>query len=162
MRKVFDNIKCCQSYLCVNSYYLFDFIISFILYRVAILNKVMAFNATFNNISVLSWRSVLLVEETVVPGENNRPAASHIMLYWVNEYTSPERDSNSQRQCWLALIQLPYDHDGPSFIRPSPLQWNSGLIRDRDESLFYKVITSTMKQWPYKRQRWKFSSYQRI
>jgi hypothetical protein len=25
---------------------------------------VMAFNATFNNISVISWRSVLLVEET--------------------------------------------------------------------------------------------------
>ena len=31
---------------------------------------VMAANATFNNISVVSWRSVLLVEETGVPGEN--------------------------------------------------------------------------------------------
>jgi hypothetical protein len=30
----------------------------------------MVFNATFNNISVILWRSVLLVEETVVPGEN--------------------------------------------------------------------------------------------
>jgi hypothetical protein len=29
----------------------------------------MVFNATFNNISVISWRSVLLVEETRVPGE---------------------------------------------------------------------------------------------
>jgi len=38
---------------------------------------VMALNATFNNISVMSWRSVLLVEETRVPGENHRPAASH-------------------------------------------------------------------------------------
>jgi hypothetical protein len=27
----------------------------------------MVFNATFNNISVKSWRSVLLVEETVYP-----------------------------------------------------------------------------------------------
>jgi hypothetical protein len=35
---------------------------------------VMMFNATFNNISVISWRSVLLVEET---GENLPPAASH-------------------------------------------------------------------------------------
>jgi hypothetical protein len=35
------------------------------------------FNATFNNISVISWRSVLLVKETVGPGENNRPVASH-------------------------------------------------------------------------------------
>jgi hypothetical protein len=34
------------------------------------------FNDTFNNISVISWRSVLLVEETGVPGENHRPAAS--------------------------------------------------------------------------------------
>jgi hypothetical protein len=31
----------------------------------------MVFNATFDNISVL------LVEETGVPGENHRPAASH-------------------------------------------------------------------------------------
>jgi len=28
-------------------------------------------NATFKNISVISWRSVLLVEETSVPGENH-------------------------------------------------------------------------------------------
>jgi hypothetical protein len=33
------------------------------------------FNATFNNISVISWLSVLLVEETGVPRENHRPAA---------------------------------------------------------------------------------------
>jgi len=37
----------------------------------------MVFNATFDNISVISWRLVLLVEETGGPGENNRPAASH-------------------------------------------------------------------------------------
>ena len=37
----------------------------------------LVFNATFNNISVISWRSVLLVEETGVPGENHRPGASH-------------------------------------------------------------------------------------
>ena len=36
---------------------------------------VMVFNATFNNISVISWRSVLLVEETRVPGENHQLAA---------------------------------------------------------------------------------------
>jgi hypothetical protein len=32
----------------------------------------MVFNATFNNISVISGRSVLLVEETGVTGENHR------------------------------------------------------------------------------------------
>jgi hypothetical protein len=31
----------------------------------------MVFNATFNNISAILWRSVLLVEETGVPGENH-------------------------------------------------------------------------------------------
>jgi len=35
------------------------------------------FNTTFNNISVISWRSVLLVEESGGPGENHRPVASH-------------------------------------------------------------------------------------
>ena len=39
--------------------------------------KVMVFNATFNNILVISWRSVLLVEETEGLGENHRPIASH-------------------------------------------------------------------------------------
>jgi len=38
---------------------------------------VMVFNVTFNNFSVISWRSVLLVDETGVPGENHRPIASH-------------------------------------------------------------------------------------
>ena len=37
----------------------------------------MVFNATLNNISIISWQSVLLVEETRVPGENHQPAASH-------------------------------------------------------------------------------------
>jgi hypothetical protein len=31
----------------------------------------MVFNTTFNNISALSWRSVLLVDETGGPGENH-------------------------------------------------------------------------------------------
>ena len=34
--------------------------------------KVMVLNTTFNNISVISWRSDLLVEETRVPRENPR------------------------------------------------------------------------------------------
>jgi hypothetical protein len=38
-------------------------------------------NATFNNISVISWQSVLLMEETGVPGENHRIAASHLQTF---------------------------------------------------------------------------------
>jgi hypothetical protein len=37
----------------------------------------MVFSSTFNNISAISWRSVLLVEETGVSGENHRPVTSH-------------------------------------------------------------------------------------
>jgi hypothetical protein len=32
----------------------------------------MVFNATFKNISAISWRSVLLAEETEGPGQNHR------------------------------------------------------------------------------------------
>jgi hypothetical protein len=39
--------------------------------------RFMVFNATFKNISVIWWLSVLLVEETRVPGENHRPVESH-------------------------------------------------------------------------------------
>jgi hypothetical protein len=35
----------------------------------------LCFNATFSNISAISWRPVLVVEEVGVPGENHRPWA---------------------------------------------------------------------------------------
>ena len=47
--------------------------------------KVMVFNATFNNIWVISLRSVLLVEET---GENHRPVASHWQILSHNVVSS--------------------------------------------------------------------------
>ena len=37
---------------------------------------VIVLNATFNNISAISWLSILLVVETGVHRENHRPAAS--------------------------------------------------------------------------------------
>jgi hypothetical protein len=46
--------------------------------------RVMVLNDTFNNILVISWQSVLLMEKTRVPGENHRPVTDklcHIMLY---------------------------------------------------------------------------------
>ena len=38
--------------------------------------RVMGFNVTFKNISVILWPSVLLVDETGAPGENYQPVAS--------------------------------------------------------------------------------------
>ena len=37
----------------------------------------MIFNATFNNISITSWRSVVLVEETEIARENRWHVTSH-------------------------------------------------------------------------------------
>ena len=56
----------CVYYMCI--YYMCVYYICFWV-------RVMVFNATFNNISVISWWSVLLVEETGVHGENHRPSS---------------------------------------------------------------------------------------
>ena len=53
----------------------------------------MVFNTTFNNISVMSLRSVLLVEETAGPGENHRHVASH-------------RQTLSHNVVYVALIEI--------------------------------------------------------
>ena len=48
-------------------------------------------SSTFNNISVISWRSVLLVEETEVTGENHQPVASHWQTLSHNVVSSTSR-----------------------------------------------------------------------
>jgi len=66
-----------------------------LVYRVMV--RVMVFNATSNNNSAISWRSLLLVEETGGSGENHRPTASHWQTLSYNVVSSPprhERESN--------------------------------------------------------------------
>jgi len=60
---VFSNVYLLINILSISCFYLFVLL--------------MVPNATFNNVSVISWRSVLLVEETGIPRENHRPVASH-------------------------------------------------------------------------------------
>jgi len=55
---------------------------------------------TLNNISAISWWSVLLEEATEVSGENHRPVASHLQTLSHNVVSSTpchERDTNSKR-----------------------------------------------------------------
>ena len=56
----------------------------------------MVFNATFNNISVILWRSVLLMEENELPEENADMSQVTDKLYHIMffKYISPEWDSN--------------------------------------------------------------------
>jgi uncharacterized membrane protein len=49
----------------------------------------MVFNATFNNILVISWRSVLLVEETRGPGENHDLSQVTDKLYHIMSRRKP-------------------------------------------------------------------------
>ena len=61
--------------------------------------EAMMVNATFNNISAISWRTVLLVDEAGEPGHNHRSVASHCQTLSRNVVSSTpqhERDSNSQ------------------------------------------------------------------
>ena len=77
-------------HLCMNKEFLTNYGNPYFSVLLFHLNEGMVFNATFNNISIISWRSVLLVEENRVPGENHWPAESHwhkfyhIMLYRVH------------------------------------------------------------------------------
>ena len=59
----------------------------------------MVFNATFNNISVTSWRSALFVEETGIPRENHRLVA--ILKHW--NYIFWQHSKNS-----LILLDVSY------------------------------------------------------
>ena len=48
--------------------------------------KVMVFNATFNSILAISWRSVLLVEQTGVRGKQQWPVESHWQFFHIMWY----------------------------------------------------------------------------
>jgi hypothetical protein len=62
--------------------------------------RVRVFNVTFSNSSDIQWQSVLLVEETGVSGKKTtdlRKSLTNFITKCCIEYTSPERDSKSQR-----------------------------------------------------------------
>ena len=77
----------------------------------------MVFNATFNNISVISWWSVLLVEETGVRRENHKSAGTD-KLYHIMLYTLPWAVVKPTTSVMIALIA--YLVVNPTTIRSQP------------------------------------------
>ena len=75
----------------------------------------MVFNATFNNISVISWWSVLLLEGTRVPDENHRPAVSDLQTLSHNVVSNtPHLSGVRTHNCTEQVVV------NPSTIRSRP------------------------------------------
>ena len=68
----------------------------------------MVINTTFNNISMISWQSVLLEAETRVPGKNP-PAGMEIVAFHKQRHTIVLIRSN--------LIKIRFPHLLPIFYR---------------------------------------------
>ena len=79
-RKVSGHVYICQGYSFCLSLRFFYWILELFRQYGGFFQgqRVMVFNATFNNISIIQCRSVLLVEETEVSGENRRSVVNFI------------------------------------------------------------------------------------
>ena len=87
---------------------------------------VMVLNATFNNISVISCRSILLVEQNGVPAEKHRPVASHkqtlshkvyrVHLTMSRIWTHNDSGESIINPTITTPTQLSYDHNAHSTI----------------------------------------------
>ena len=63
--------------------------------------RIILFNATFNNISVISWRSVLLMDETKAPRETHSSAASHCQTLFFRVVSSTSGHGNIHMEVLL-------------------------------------------------------------
>jgi hypothetical protein len=116
----------------------------------------MVFNATFNNISAISWQSVLLVEETGVPGENHRPTASHWQILSYNVVSSTprhERGSNSQLLVVISTDCIGSYKSNYHTITTTTSLEIQGRFKTKFKTLVYMNITlclfnnSSLKGW---------------
>ena len=90
-----------------------------------LLSWFMVFNATFKNISVRSWQSVLLVEETGVTGEKNRPIASYWQTVSHNVASSTPCHERGQQYDYLLISRQIQLKKYPRFISNDVLTVNN-------------------------------------
>jgi hypothetical protein len=83
------------------------------------------YHVTFNNISVISWRSVLLVEETRVPGENHWPVANQWQTLWL---------IIGIKHCWLCQFKVVKNYDSWSmvYLTLAVLKFNIGCNENKN------------------------------
>ena len=92
-----------------------------LVYNLGVMVRLAVFNATFNNISALSWRSALLAEETGAPWKNHRSVARHWQTLSHSVVLSTpchEWDSNSQLWWWYGLIAKVVVNSVTIWLRP--------------------------------------------
>jgi hypothetical protein len=91
----------------------------------------MVFNTPFNNISAISWRTVLL-EETGVPRENHHPVASHWRTLSHNVVSSTHRHGKNRFEDTKGLIR--------SCNSKKNRQCNVQKKRTKVQIIFFKIL----------------------
>ena len=88
--------------------------------------RVIVFDATFNDITLISWLSVLLGEEAEVSGENHWPVASRWHTLSHNAVSSTSLLSGVQTHNVSGDRQPAYDddHDSRKLILVKLFKWN--------------------------------------
>ena len=79
---------------------------------------IIVFNATFNNISVISWQSVLLVEETEDPQKTTDLSQFTDTLYYIMLYRVRLAINGVRTRNWWVLIAQLVEHPTTIRIRP--------------------------------------------
>jgi hypothetical protein len=101
----------------------------------------MVFNATFNNISVISLRSALSLEEIEVPGKKHRPAASHWQTVQHKCHTSRNREIINLYEKETAVIKL-------NLIQTMWTWWKKIQCFDTDIHCITQSSSVENSRWP--------------